>query len=134
MILVDTSVWIDYLRGRSTTAVDTLEDVLDQRTPFGISAAIYQEILQGAESESDFERLRQHFGTQRFYHPLDPVESHAEAARIYARCRRAGVTVRSTLDCLIAQVAIEHQLHLLHDDRDYVAIARVVPELKLLAG
>ncbi len=52
-------------------------------------------------------------------------------ASLYARCRRAGVTPRSTIDCLLAQIAIEHNLLLLHSDRDFPRIAAVVPELKL---
>jgi hypothetical protein len=58
---------------------------------------------------------------------LDPVESFAQAAKIYFQCRRKGITVRSTIDCLIAQTAIEHNLLLLHDDRDYEGIASVIP-------
>jgi predicted nucleic acid-binding protein len=52
---------------------------------------------------------------------------HHQAARIYFDCRRRGLTVRSTIDCFIAQLALEHRLALLHDDRGYAAIARVRP-------
>ncbi len=71
----------------------------------------------------------EYLGSQTFYHPRDPVESHREAAFIYFRCRRAGVTVRSAIDCLIARVVIEHDLVLLHDDRDFEKMAGVIPEL-----
>jgi predicted nucleic acid-binding protein len=71
-----------------------------------------------------------YLGSQHFYHPRDPIESYREAALIYFR-RRAGITIRSSVDCLIARVAIEHDLLLLHDDRDFEAMARVVPELTL---
>jgi predicted nucleic acid-binding protein len=54
--------------------------------------------------------VSEYLGSQTFYHPRDPVESHREAALIYFRCRQAGVTIRSALDCLIARVAIEHDL------------------------
>jgi hypothetical protein len=57
--------------------------------------------------------------------PRDPLATHVAAARIYYDCRRRGLTVRSTLDCVIAQIAIEHGVPLLHDDRDYDAIAHV---------
>jgi predicted nucleic acid-binding protein len=53
----------------------------------------------------------------------------ASAARIYSRCRKAGFTIRSTIDCLIAQIAIEQELPLLHSDRDFDQIAAIVPEL-----
>lgn len=78
----------------------------------------------------DFERLAEYLGTQRFYEPLDAVESYREAARLYFRCRGSGVAVRSTVGCLIACTAIEHGLVLLHSDRDYEHMARVIPELK----
>ena len=87
--------------------------------------------MQGAASSADFEKLAEYLGTQRFYHLQDPVESYREAARLYFRCRRAGVTVRSTVDCLISQLAIEHDLLLLHSDQDYERLAQVIPELKL---
>jgi predicted nucleic acid-binding protein len=131
MFLVDTSVWVDYLRGREAEPVEKLQGILDAGQPFGITSAIYQEILQGADSEASFDRLATYFRTQVFYQPADPVSSYAAAARLYARCRRVGVTIRSTIDCLIAQVAIEHDLFLLHRDRDFDLMAEVIPELKL---
>lgn len=129
MVLVDTSVWLDYLRGNRTASVRKLDDLLERGLPIGITSLIYQEVLQGADSEASLARLGAYFGTQRFFHPVDPVVSHAEAARLYARCRWVGVTLRSTVDCLIAQVAIEHRLEVLHSDRDFDSLARVVPDL-----
>jgi predicted nucleic acid-binding protein len=97
----------------------------------GLTGVIYQEVLQGVYSESEFERVSEYLGSQAFYHPLDPVQSYTEAARMYFDCRRAGITVRSSVDCLIARVAIEHGLMLLHDDRDFEKMAEVVSELVL---
>ncbi len=105
--------------------------MLDRGYPVGLTGAIYQEVLQGVSSRGEFDRLSEYLGSQTFYHPRDPIESHMEAALIYFRCRQAGVTVRSAIDCLIARVAIEHDLFLLHDDRDFLNIATVVPELTL---
>jgi predicted nucleic acid-binding protein len=131
MYLVDTSAWLDYLKGTKSPVVTKLTEVVDQQIPFGITGVIYQEILQGAETEHDFALLEEYFGTQRFYHPRDLVETYRNAAALYARCRRRGVTPRSTVDCLIAQVAIEHELRLIHSDRDFTAMARVIHELKI---
>lgn len=131
MFLIDTSVWIDYLRGTETEAVGKLDAIQAKGHPFGITSLICQEILQGTDSEISFTRFERYLRTQVFYHPLDPVASYLEAARLYARCRRAGVTIRSTIDCLIAQVAIEHGLLLLHDDRDFDYMARVIPDLQI---
>jgi hypothetical protein len=131
LFLVDTSVWIDYLRDIPTASVEKFQRILDEGGRFGITSAIFQEVLQGAESESAFARLQAFLGEQVFYHPQDLVLSYAEAARIYARCRRAGITVRSTIDCLIAQIAVEHRLLLLHSDKDFDRIATMVPDLEI---
>ena len=134
MFLVDTSVWIDYLRKKRSLPATWFTEILDRGYPFGLTGVIYQEVLQGADSEASYRRLDDYLSTQVFYHPRDPVTSHAEAARLYFRCRRAGVTVRSTVDCLIAQVAIEHELLVVHGDRDFDLMASVVPDLRLYSG
>jgi len=134
VLLVDTSVWIGHLRGSKTRSVVWFREILDRDIPFGLTATIYQEVLQGADSEDKFQLFKDFLGTQIFFHPRDPLESYAEAARIYFRCRRAGFTIRSTIDCLIAQIALEYDLLLLHDDRDFDFIATVVPELQLYQG
>ncbi len=131
MYLVDTSAWIYYLREEDDGAGGRFAEVLERGLPFGITGVIYQEVLQGADSRADFERLEEYLSTQRFYHPRDPVVSFREAALLYFRCRRGGVTVRSTIDCLIARIAIEHDLILLHNDADFENMARVIPELAL---
>ena len=131
MYLVDTSAWISLFRGQAAPAASRLREILEQGVHFGITSVIYQELLQGAKGESDYQQLREYLGTQQFYHPVDHLESYANAARIYFDCRRKGVTIRSTIDCLIAQIAIEHQLVLLHDDGDFSRIAKVVDGLKV---
>ena len=131
MFLVDTSVWVDYLRGTSTPAVEKFQRILDERQSFGITSLIYQEVLQGTDSDISFARLDAYLGSQRFYHPQDPIATFTEAARIYFRCRRKGITIRSTIDCVVAQIAIENDLLLLHSDRDFDDIASVVPELQI---
>ena len=127
MILVDTSVFIDFFRGVRGEAVEKLERVLETAVPFGINSFIFQEVLQGAASEKEFLLLEKYLRTQRFYHLADPIESFAKAARIYMDCRKRGLTVRSTIDCLIAETALEHDLLLLHQDNDFTAIAQIVP-------
>jgi len=64
--------------------------------------------------------------TQRFYHLNDPVDSFAKAARIYFNCQKQGITIRSTIDCLIAQTALEHDLFLLHNDNDFTVMTAVI--------
>ncbi len=131
MYLVDTSVWLDFFRNRSTQAVKKFQEILDKNIPFGISGLIYQEVLQGADSPKDFSQLQTYLGTQKFYHPADPIRSYEKAADLYFRCRRQGITIRGTIDCLIAQIAIEQKLYLLHHDRDFTKMADVIADLKI---
>ena len=126
MILVDTSVLIDLFKGNDNAAVRVFRKVIQQGVPFGISSVIYQEILQGARTRKEYTRLNEYLSTQRFFHPKDQLESYAGAADIYFSCRRKGVTVRSTIDCLIAQITLEHELFLLHNDKDFTAMAPVI--------
>ena len=97
----------------------------------GLTSVVYQEVVQGVSSREEFDRASEYLNSQTFYHPKDPIESYKEAALIYFRCRRAGLTIRSAIDCLIAHVAIEHDLVLLHDDRDFENMAGAIPELAL---
>ena len=131
MYLVDTSVWIDYLRGDATRPVLALERLLAGDEIVGTAPIIVQEVLQGADTDERFEKWRQYFGDLMCYPPLDSPESHIEAARLYQACRRAGKTPRGSNDCLVARIAIEHGLVLLHDDRDFDMIGTVAGNLKL---
>ncbi|MEW6586529.1 MAG: PIN domain nuclease [Nitrospirota bacterium] len=131
MVLVDTSVMIDYLAGNENDAVLRFQYILDHNIPFGISPFVYQEILQGVKTEKDFFKTKRYLDTQRFYSLGDEKESFASAAKIYFRCRKKGITVGSTMDCLIAQTAIENNLLFLHNDSDFDNIAKVVSELKI---
>jgi hypothetical protein len=132
--LVDTSVWIDFLRGSATPQVDALQQLLADTQPVGTAPIILQEILQGAASPQRFERLRRYFAGIPCFAAANPLDTHVAAARLYVACRSAGSTPRSSNDCLIAALAIEHDLVLLHDDRDFELIARVAPELRLHAA
>ena len=134
MILVDTSVWIGYLRGEKNLAVGWFREILDHDLPFGLTWPIYQEILQGADSEKSFERLDEYLATQVFFETVEPETTYREAARLYYECRRTGFTIRSTIDCLIARVAIERDLDLLHADRDFEFIASADSRLRIYTG
>lgn len=126
MVLVDTSVLIDFLGGKNTKTTAAFQQVLDDKIPFGINSFIYQEVLQGVKTDRDFARVREYLDTQTFYPLKDLRESFAAAAKIYFQCRRKGITLSSTIDCLIIQTALEHNLHLLHKDSDFDNARRVV--------
>lgn len=131
MYLVDTSVWVDYLRGKATPQTGALRELLKGEQIVGVAPIILQEVLQGADSDERFEKWRKYFTGLCCYTARDPVASHVAAARMHQSCRRAGKTPRSSNDCLIAQIAVEHALLLLHDDRDFEAIAAVTPDLRV---
>src|SRR5664280_1182033 len=116
MILVDTSVLIDFLKGAINDYVSLFDDILDKHIPFGINEFIYQEVLQGSKTITEFNKLKKYF---------------EKAAYMNFTCRRAGITIRSTIDLLIAQTAIENNLYLLHKDEDFTNIAKIIPELKV---
>jgi len=125
VILVETSVLIGFLEGRDSPAVRRFLEVLERDLPFGLSPLTVLEVLQGAATERDFVKLRDYLGSQVIYGLEGGLESYASAAKIFFDLRRRGLTVGSSVDCLIAQTAIEHNLHLLHDDADFGRIAKV---------
>lgn len=96
-----------------------------------MAPVIYQEVLQGAASLERFGKLREYFSTLPFLLPAHPIKTHEKAAELYVRCRQQGYTPRSPHDCLVARIAAEHRVRLLHDDRDFEYLASVEPKLKL---
>ncbi|MDH7513301.1 MAG: PIN domain nuclease [Clostridiales bacterium] len=125
MILVDTSVLIDFLKGEDNSVTQKLVEIIDRDIPFGISPVIFMEVLQGAATESDFEILREYLGSQAFYDLKDRRESYARAAKMSVELRKKGMPVGSSIDCLIAQTAIDNDLYLLHNDSDFDRIKKV---------
>ncbi|MEP7009512.1 MAG: PIN domain-containing protein [Acidobacteriota bacterium] len=127
MILVDTSVLIGFLRGHRTPAIDLFEQLERESIPFSIPYVCLQEVLQGARDLREWRLLEEYFRGLDLVSSNDHGVTHLEAARIYFDCRRKGITLRSTIDCLIAQLAIENQATLLHDDGDFDEICKVRP-------
>jgi predicted nucleic acid-binding protein len=125
LILVDTSVLIDFLKGQDNPTVQKLVQIIDRDIPFGISPLIFLEVLQGAASDKDFEVLWEYLGCQAFYDLTDGRESYARAAKIFADLRKKGMPVGGSVDCLIAQTAIDNDLYLIHNDADFVRIKKV---------
>lgn len=130
VVLVDSTVWVDLLRRGDTPHTVALRQLLTAGEA-ALSFLVYQEVLQGASSALHFERLRGYLSTLPILHVESPRRLHEGAARLYARCRWAGITPRNGHDCVIAQTAIEHAVALLAHDRDFDAIARVEPRLRL---
>lgn len=125
MIVVDTSVLVSLFRGHSSPGARCLKWLEKGGTPFTIPAICCQELLQGARDEKEWRLLQTYLGSQELLVPLDPVAAHIEAARIFFECRRRGVTVRSSTDCLIAQLVLVRDAVLLHEDEDFERIKSV---------
>lgn len=127
MVLVDTSILIDYFKGVENESIEKFNLVLKKEIPFGINHFIYLEVLQGSSTVKDYRILKKYLDTQTFYDLKNGRESYAEAAKMYLKLRQKGVTVKSTIDCLIARVAIENDLFLLHNDMDFTRISGHFP-------
>lgn len=127
MIVVDSSVLIDLLKGISSPATDRLKDLEREGVLFSVPVVCFQEVLQGAKDEREWNLLSEYLGSQDLLLSADPVSTHRDAARIFYDCRRKGITIRSSADCFIAQLTLEHDGVLLHDDDDFDDIRRVRP-------
>jgi predicted nucleic acid-binding protein len=131
MILADTSVLIGYFKGLEGEPYEKLNHIIDNNMPYGICNFVYQELLQGAKNEKEFELLKEYLTTLPFFELRHGRQSFENAALMYAHCRKKGITIGSTLDLLIAEIAIENNLYILHDDNDYDRIAKIYDTLKL---
>jgi predicted nucleic acid-binding protein len=129
VIVVDTTVWADWFRGIDSPEVDRLSRAME-REGVGLIPAVLTEVLQGFRTDGDSEQARSLL-VQLPVLALD-VEGHVAAARLFRRLRSRGVTVRGTIDCIIAQTCIAAGVELLSTDQDFAAIARHAP-LRLCA-
>ena len=128
--MIDTTIWVDYFNDRDSPAVDFLEDLLRHPFSCGLCDQIVMELLQGTKDDDAFNKLAAYLDGQKSYGFEDSKRSHIAAAEAYRACRRQGFAIRSAFDCLIAQCSLEHGLTLLHNDRDFLAIAMALPDLK----
>jgi predicted nucleic acid-binding protein len=124
MLIIDTSVLIDFFKGKYSPQTQYMHRVESQGVSFAIPAVCAQELLQGARDNREYKKLREYLITQELLVPKDPVTTHFEAAKIYFDCKRLGISPRSSIDCLIVQLVIEFDGELLHSDKDFERIAR----------
>lgn len=118
MILVDSSVWIDYFRSADTPQVALLDSLLGRR-PLAVGDLIAAEVLQGVRNDQEFKLVRQ---TLEAFDHIDLVgyDIAVKASRNYRTLRAMGISIRKTIDTLIATRCIEDGLTLLHADSDFV--------------
>jgi len=117
MLIVDSTVWIDYFNGVVNPQTDTLNNMLD-KTPILIGDLILAEVLQGFRQDPHFETARRTFGKSLQVEMVNPALA-VQSARNYRFLRQKGVTVRKTIDSLIATYCIENDHELLHNDSDF---------------
>lgn len=126
MILVDSSVWISFLNGVNSAEAAFLAVCIAEDRPLIIPGLVRTEVLLGARTEADALRMSQSLSA----YPLAPEPAPADyeqAAAIYRACRGRGYTVRSAIDCLIAQLCLRDGYELLAKDRDFDAIGSAFP-------
>ena len=121
MTVVDSSVWIAYFNGAVMRETDLLDELLGVE-PIVIGDLILAEVLQGFRSDQDVLAARTAFDTLHFQ-PMVGRDIALASARNYRRLRGRGVTVRKTIDMLIATFCMENRHRLLHADRDFATIA-----------
>jgi predicted nucleic acid-binding protein len=125
VILVDSSVWVEYDRATGSPSQDRLAALIEARGPVAVTEPVVMEVLAGARDarrEADLRRLLGRFELLSF----DPVSDFDGAVRIYRRCRGAGVTPRGMIDCMIAAVAWRAGASLLAHDADLARVAGVL--------
>lgn len=121
MFLIDTSVWIIHFNEKN--GID-LKKLLKPEEIF-ICAPIYQEILQGIKNEKNFQTVQQILLNMEWIENPLTLEVYDSAISLYRIGRKSGLTIRSSIDCLIAACAINNGLTVLHRDRDYASIAKI---------
>jgi predicted nucleic acid-binding protein len=121
VILVDTSVWIEVFRARRPFDLESILDFDDVVT----CLPIIQEVLQGFRDERAYRAAREAMFSLPIVESPIGADIYTEAIDLYRNARRSGLTIRSSVDCLIAACAIRHDLELLHRDRNYTALADI---------
>lgn len=124
VILIDTSVWVAIFRDRTGGTAKRVGDFVANET-VATAAVIQCEVLQGALTEAEWNSVSRALLLLKLVSASD--QTWVDAARIYYELRRSGTTIRSTIDCCIAQIALENEALLLHNDRDFEAIATIRP-------
>lgn len=129
MIVVDSSVWIDFLKGMATPHVSELIELTRSEHDVALNGPILTEVLRGFNSDSDADRISQHLHQFTILEPESTVE-YSRAARLYRQARAKGITVSGLGDLLVASACISNQAWLLHNDRDFDLLA-TVSDLKI---
>lgn len=124
MVLIDTSALIEFLNQTESPASLAAERLISANADVALAAISITEILQGIRLDREYRQVKESLLSFPFL-SLKGTESYVAAAELYRACRKKGLTIRGTIDLLIAQTAIENHACLLHNDRDFDALARI---------
>lgn len=131
MIIVDSNAWADFFNGVEAPHVSRLDAALRDEEDLAVLPIIVAEVIQGFRTETGFRHAEEVLVSLPVIHPT--LDCHVRAAGLYRSLRGQGVTVRGAVDCVIAQVCLDLEAHLLSPDRDFEQIARHSP-LRLWSG
>lgn len=131
MILIDTSVWIDFLNGLETAHTKAIELLIESREDICICGIVLTEVLQGIKGKKAYEKTKSIL-SELILLPMTE-ETFLLAATIYRTCRSKGITIRNSTDCMIAATCIQHSARLLHNDKDFDSIAKQ-SDLEIVEG
>lgn len=126
MIVVDTSVWIDVFNERDSLQAQRCIELIEGGEPIALTDVVITEILQGLRSDREARLVERHLRAFPILR-LGGIEDFVLAADLYRKARRAGVTIRKTLDCLIAAPCVRTGAPLLHADSDFDQLAKCTP-------
>ncbi|MCL1998440.1 MAG: PIN domain-containing protein [Turicibacter sp.] len=132
MILVDTSVLIGWFNHADNPKTIFFDSIVEDDT-WGISVMTLQEMLQGAKTSKEYNKLRIYLSDVDVYYLPQKLDFWLQSSLLYMNLRHFGITVRSIADTLIASTAIYYNLELLHNDRDFDFIAQHEPKLRNVA-
>jgi len=131
MILVDTTVLIDIVKGVQNDKADLFKKIIKSDLVYGISEYTYLEMLQGARTDNEYSQLSDYLLDMNIYFLPKTLATYEKASSIYRSLRRQGITPRSTIDILIALTAIEYDLSLLHNDKDFDEMSEKLSAFKV---
>ena len=120
MILVDTSVWIDFFTSKTLPHVETLENLILKNKNICICGIVITEVLQGIKNDKEFNKTKKLLECLVFL-PMS-YTTFIKSAQLYRTLRKNGITIKRVMDCLIATVAIENDISILHNDKDFSLI------------
>ncbi len=120
-ILVDTSVWVDFFNGHPSPQAETLTRLIREDADLVTCGLIVSEVMQGLRQANSLLKIERHFRQMDWLSPNEP-DTYLEAADLFRRLRERGITIRSTIDCVIASLAAHHDAMILSKDRDLTLI------------